>query len=515
MNFLRLGEYPFHGAGALAAEPGSWDDQQVMAATVARFTPAFGPYAGRDLYFLYYRGADALLQGRGKVAIGVMVAEVAGFTGSNWDRLRALNPILPADAVAEPPVRGGDYNDMMAVVHRGVVRLYVHVYGNPPGSNRMVRFDLADGITPVYGGEIEWRGRPFGRTGGLLVNVDEVLWMLVNEEMPDGGANRRLRFSTDGHSWQDGGAALQASGDPAAWDGHSLVVGRGFVHGDHVYAVQPGMPFIGREKNGKSHDDWPEAIGLWRCHKADLGNGRPWQKYHRNPVMLRGPCEGGCWQLTPLIPDTPDRPVLGPYQTWAMPGWGHIGTEQMNSLRVQPYAGLRAGWSTKHQYMAVATNRLALDDWEADPIPPGAYMIRHAQSGRWLKRDGAFLVLAEDGAPGAAAARFHLARRRDFWVIRARGPKGAELGVPDRDRLRRARFDQSADSPIADAPRDWLLEIVAMGTEHPVAIVTNRHSSLSLMPGRQQDASGDTYLVQDPALAGDAEKLFEFVRLDR
>lgn len=518
MNFLRLSEYPFHGAGALSANPGSWDDQQVMAATVLRFTPPSGPYAGRDMYFLYYRGVDALLQGKGQVAIGVMVAEVAGFTGSNWDRVRALNPIIPPDFVAEAPVRGGDYNDMAAVPHQGQVRLYVNIYGNPKGTNRMVRFDLADGITPTYGGEVEWQGRPFGRTGGLLVNVDEVLWMLVNQEMPDGGANRSLRFSTDGRIWQDGGPALQVSGDPDAWDGHSLVVGRGFTHGDHVYAVQPGMPRIGREKDGSPHDDWPEAIGLWRCHKADLGNGRLWQKYHRNPVMLRGPTEGGCWQLGPLIPDDPGRPVVGPYQTWAMPGWGNIGSAEMNQLRMQPYAGLRAGWSTKHQYMAVAANRLALDDWQADPIPVGhSYMIRHAQSGRWLKRDGAFLVLAEAGAPGAAAARFHLERRRDFFVIRARGPQGAELGIPGPERLRRARFDQSADSPITDAPRDWLLEIVDMGAdmgaEYPVALITNRHSSLSLMPGRQQDNSGDTYMVQDPALAGDVEKLFEFVRL--
>lgn len=166
MNFLRLSEYPFHGAGALSANPGSWDDQQVMAATVLRFTPPSGPYAGRDMYFLYYRGADALLQGKGQVAIGVMVAEVAGFTGSNWDRLRALNPIIPPDVVAEAPVRGGDYNDMAAVLHQGQVRLYVNIYGNPKGTNRMVRFDLADGITPPMAARWNGRGGPSGGPAG-------------------------------------------------------------------------------------------------------------------------------------------------------------------------------------------------------------------------------------------------------------------------------------------------------------------------------------------------------------
>lgn len=512
MNFLRLSQFPFHGAGPLAEDPGSWDDQQVMAATVVRFTPPAGPYAGQDLFFLYYRGANALLSGKGKVSIGVMIADPARFTGMNWNKLRALNPIIPHDFVAEAPVGGGDYNDMTAVVHGGMVRLYVNIYGNPAGTNRMVMFELPDGITPRYRGEIEWKGRGFGRTGGLLVNVGETLWMMVGDERADGGSDRRLRRSDDGLTWRDGGAALRASGDPGAWDGYSLVVGRGFRAGSHIYAVQPGMPFIGTDRRGKPLDDWPEAIGIWRCHVNDLGNGRLWQAYPRNPVMLRGPTEGGCWQLTPMLAP---QGIFGPYQTWAMPGWENIGTPAMNRLRTEPYAGLAEGWSTKHQYMAVAVNRLALDDWAADPIPAGrSYMIRHVRSGRWLKREGAALVLAEPGAPGAAAARFHLSARQGFRALRAGGPKGPELGVPGRRPDQRAGFDApAADGLPATAPRDWLTEIFEINGRHDVALITNRHSSLSLAPGGAQE-DGDFHVVQRPALAGDTDMLFEFLPLD-
>lgn len=511
MHFVRQSQYPFHGSGDYTDYPGEWDDKQAMAATVVRFTPASGDSAGDDLFWMYYRGADDLLSGAGVVSIGMMTADPLTFNGRNWDKRRDRNPVIEPDATGTAPVLGGDYNDMAAVVDatNGVIRLFVNIYGNPSGTNRLVQFSSTNGYDFTYAGEATLGGGNFGSTVGGLFYVGARLWALCGVSASNGGgSNRRLRYSDDhGSTWTNAATAISVASDQNAWNGFSLVVGRAFVSGDYVYAVQPGMRYLGLDGAGGAYADWPEAIGLWRKALADVGDGQPWEAYPRNPIMVRGPTEGGCWQLNVMLLN---GVALGPYQTWAHPDWDNIGSANMIELRDTPYAGLGEGWSTKHQYTAQAINQLALQNWSLNPLPNGTYAIRHAATGRWLGVNGSGgAVLTQSDAP---ATLFHLSRRNDFTLIRRDTSSGDALRVADLSRNTLATFAAPGDT--SDRTVEWHIEIIAPASlevgETVTAFITSRHSSLSLVP-RIEAVDSAVPVVQGPALYGSAEHVFEII----
>lgn len=501
--FYPVSEFPMHGAGPVTRYPGQWDDKQVMAACCALFTPASGAFSGRQTAFLYYRATDDLLSGPGSVQIGVMTADPADLDGLNWNRQRGLNPIIPANAVASAPVLGGDYNDMTVVEYAGKLRLFVNIYGNPAGSNRMVVFESATGLAFTYLQEVQHGGTHFGATCGPIWNVAGTLWGLFSQAAATGGNKKRLRSSADGGlSWTDHGTAIELSTDPKAWDSHSLIVGRPFpwaVGDSHVYALIPGMRNIGTDGGGSPYSDWPEAIGLYRCAVDQLGQPGSWQRYPR-PVMMRGPLDGGIWQLAPLVIG---REVLATYQAWSMADFDNIASADMATLRSQPYAGVTEGWSTKHIYTARLGGRAALDDWATDPLPAGAVYLRHVATGAFLAIEGGRAVLSAE-----APQVFTHASEGGFSTLTAGSTR---LRAPSLKN--RAQIEASADDLTGDPlnlKAHWLINLREdQAGVPPLVWVQSRHSSLALAVRRGTDRSG--IAIEQRPYVGAADMLWELV----
>jgi len=160
------------------------------------------------------------------------------------------------------------------------------------------------------------------------------------------------------------------------YDQRTRIVGRGFTYKEnssapeYAYALLPGSHLF---------TDWPSGIGMWRIPVTNI-ESNIWQECPWNPILQRGPSEGGTWQLSPFLTPSGALYTNGSnnlnflYQTWSIlplrPGptttyqTEAYGGEWARKMRIKDYAGMAAGRTHKHIGYLRGLNRLLLGSWD-------------------------------------------------------------------------------------------------------------------------------------------------------
>ena len=494
MHPIRQYEIPARPGGYF--RPGDWDSLNPMSLSPIRLG---------DTYFAYYRGAADLEPNEGAgggLYIGLMTCPASDFHPDNfvWSSTPILNGAFPQNFLPGIP-SDTKWADTATIEVNGTIYFYIIARGD---GQRLLRFSTTDGYNLSYDGECLWNGGNFGSNIAAMYHHNGRFYFLGGRGAadPNLGNGKRLRSSADGlTNWTGHGYCMQPSGVVGTYNEYSLVTGRGWQDDTYAYALVPGIRI--------QHNDWPEGIGLWRCPLSELGvQDRIWDEWPGNPVLLRGPVEGGCWQLNYL---QAGNGLVGTYQQWGHHDFNNLGSPEMEQLRDQPYYGTNWYWSYKSIMYIKWANELALRDWGYDIIPNGQYRIQHVNSREYLKpitaSDGSRLTTTPNKSDPDIVwdverqVGYHrIANQSASRQIRI---EGESLNADVHAHL------STGPGPTTNFAGQWHLPVVypeAPGSAAHTVQLINRHSSLGLKP----DGSGS--VRQQPVL-GEAESFWRFVRI--
>ncbi|PRY25220.1 hypothetical protein CLV78_102397 [Aliiruegeria haliotis] len=369
-----------------------------------------------------------------------------------------------------------------------------------------------DGTSLDYKGEIKFKDKDFARKPAGAFYARNRWWIVINRKSAHDDDKsfrngKALRWTKDPAAmtgWMSNNKLIvDVSDETGDWNSWTTTTGRTFLDGDHVYFLGPATGHI-------RHPDWPEAQGLFRIARKDLGNGQMWEEYHRNPVIHRGPTEGGCWQCS-YLPEIPSGIAL--YQMWGIADRSEAGTDLILKTRDKAYHG--GNKKTFKNIMPIrASTRLALDNWYHDPLPDGEFVVRHVATGKYLKAkeaaSGAEVVLAEKR--DAKLARWQLSRQGGYYVLSLDVDPTLQLrirgDVNESRRLDRfAEVGPDGGSWDKNYQNQWHLPLTEerVTIEANTVVMINRHSSLGL--GVSKNKVRQEYVLDEP------EYVWEFERL--
>lgn len=466
MNFHRVSYIP--GREGYPPNEDRWDDRNPMSNTPA--------ILGSTAYF-YYRGTGNT-GGGAKIPgeIGVMTAP-ANDVRRDTMTWPAASSYGPASLHYSGPDLGMEWGDMHAIAVGTTIYLFVNVEdkddtGGNPGRTAVLS---TDGTTLTHLGEV----RDVGDTR-LPDNIAAVyhdgtyFWLLVSQSstVPGTLKGKRLLYgATAAGIYADGGDAMMPTGVAGDWHRYTLITGRGWQDATYAYALIPG--------GGHSGDDvdWPEAHGLWRCPLASLGTPAAWEVYHDNPVFLRGPDDGGSWQLSYL----PGLTGMTLYQAWGLWGSDNVGSTAMLDCRDTMYNG-----GHKDMKLVRATSQLAMTDWDFEPLPDATYRIKHFRSGKYMTAAAVTAgsnVTAETTPTGLS--RWVMSRAHGFRVLALESAPTMQLRMRDdgRGETKHAEVNVSGGAGYLDMSGEWLCAHWMQPKSDTSALCTiqNRYSSLGLV----------------------------------
>ena len=361
-------------------------------------------------------GGNILLYSRGDPGSGISAAGVWSIPATNielgpqiWDQNPVANPILTAGGTFDTT----GINDPCAIVYSGKVFLFYGAYTDTTSNVGLAT--SADGLTfaKVNGdGDINVGGG----SPGAVVGQDGLIHLFVSGPYNGGYALYHIVANDEtGQNFPHNGTlALAPTGNPGDFDQLSVNTPRLWYEAPYYY-----MTYC-----GGSMQDYPEGLGLVRS--TDLVN---WTRYGP-PILMRGPSGewdgGGVW--------APSQVLLNGKRYLFYEGCGtgdHNPTSAATvSARTQSYGGYGV---TSFSGVGVATDEWNNDLTNFEPdvgdLPPAAYSILNANSGRVLATDPAGPAARQYQGFGTAGSDWYLDRVNGFYRISnvAAGAPGTEV----------------------------------------------------------------------------------------
>lgn len=350
---------------------------------------------------------------------------------------------------------------------------------------------------------LEWSdGRRTAMGACSVQQVDRGWLMAVKDE-----GKVVIARSADNLVWTDPGPAGGIVGEThGTWYDDCIIGANLEMSESHYYLYVSGGSEAVIKRTGEPADDYPTAVGLWRCPRsADPHVGANWEEYVRNPVLLRGPTMteygGALWQFNavPVRRSAEPRPFfLGIFE-----GAGFVAGRSENragDLRDYQYGGNKVTWNVdaySQTYAAVYDAPDLETAWTQDPLPDGRYRLRSVATGGYLR------VGQGDSGP-----RPVLGDRPDTWEL-THAPSGcfllesggsAPLSTTQRDGDGPVRLAAPGD-PYAD---EWTAAMTPEGD----LLIQNRWSGEYLTADADRERR-----VEARTFTGARDQLWRFDRL--